>query len=68
MKANTATQRHDFDGWHVDWNQVRTWKEKTLTKERVAEIALLASTATALGYVVWWAAKAAEKYTILGLG
>ena len=68
MKANTAAQRHVFDGLNFDWNQLRTWREKTLTRERVAEIALFASTATVLGYVVWWAAKAAENYTILGLG
>ena len=68
MKGNTAAQRHGFDGLHIDWNQLRTWGEKTLTRERVAEIALLASTATVLGYVIWWAAKAAENYTILGVG
>ena len=68
MKVNTAAQKHVFDGWHVDWNQLRTWKEKTLTKERVTEIALIASTATVLGYAVLWVSKAAEKYTILGLG
>ena len=39
MKANTGAQRHVFDGLHVDWNQLRTWREKTLTRERVAEIA-----------------------------
>lgn len=68
MKANTVAQRHLFGGLNVDWNQLRTWRQKTLTGERVAEIALFASTATVLGYVVWWAAKAAENYTILGLG
>ncbi len=67
MQANTGAPRHVFDGLHLDWNQLRTWREKTMTKERFAEIALLASTATVLGYVVWWAAKAAENYTILGL-
>ena len=68
MQANTGAPRSVFDGFHVDWNQLRTWRDKTLTRERVAEIVLLASTATVLGYVVWWAAKAAENYTILGLG
>ena len=68
MQANTGAPRHVFDGLHADWNQLRTWGEKTLTKERLAEIALFASTVTVLGYVVWWAAKAAENYTILGLG
>jgi hypothetical protein len=68
MQANTGTPRHVFYGLHLDWNQLRAWTEKTLTKERLAEIALLASTATVLGCVVWWVAKAAENYTILGLG
>ncbi|MGW8322708.1 MAG: hypothetical protein ACWGSD_14250 [Thermodesulfobacteriota bacterium] len=68
MQANTGARRHVFEGLHLDWNQLRTWRERTLTKEKLAEIALFASTATVLGYVVWWAAKAAESYTILGLG
>jgi hypothetical protein len=68
MQANTQTQRHGFHGLHLDWNQLRAWKDKTLTKERWAEIALFATTTTVLGYVVWWAAKAAQNYTILGLG
>ena len=68
MQVNTGALRHAFDGLHVDWNHLRNWKQKTLTKERVAEIALLATTATILGYVVWWVAKAAESYTILGIG
>ena len=68
MQANTGAPRNVFDGLHLDWNQLRTWRDKTLTKEKLAEIALFASTATVLGYVVWWAAKAAESYTILGLG
>jgi len=68
MQANTGAPRHVFDGLHLDWNHLRTWRDKTLTKETLAEIALFASTATVLGYVVWWAANAAENYTILGLG
>jgi hypothetical protein len=68
MQANTGAPRHLFDGWQADWNHLRNWKQKTLTKERLADIALIASTTGVLGYVVWWAAKAAESYTILGLG
>lgn len=68
MQANTHAQRHLFHGFHIDGKQLRAWKEKGLTKERLAEIALFASTASVLGYVVWWAARAAESYTILGLG
>ncbi len=62
MQANTGVQRHLFSDFLVDW------KQKTLTKEGLAEIALLVSTTAVLGYVVWWVAKAAENYTILGLG
>ena len=68
MQANTGARRHGLDGLHVDWNHLRTWRERTLTKERLAEIGLIAATGTVLGYVIWWAAKAAENYTILGLG
>ena len=68
MQANTGAPRHGLDGLHVDWNQVRTWGEKTLTRERLAEIGLTAATGTVLGYVIWWIAKAAENYTILGVG
>ncbi len=68
MQTNTQAQRHGFHGFHVDWNHLRAWKDKTLTKERWAEIVLFASTATVLGYVVWWAARAMDSYTILGLG
>ena len=68
MQANTHAQRHGFHGFNLDWKQLRTWKGNTLTKERMAEIALYASTATVLGYVIWWASKAAQNYTILGLG
>jgi hypothetical protein len=68
MQANTGAHRHVLGGFQVDWKQLRSWKEKTMTKERLAEIFLLASTVTVLGYVVWFVAKAAENYTILGLG
>jgi hypothetical protein len=68
MKANTVAQKHLFGGLNIDWSQLRAWRQKTLTREGVAEIALFASTATVLGYLVWCAAKAAENYTILGLG
>jgi hypothetical protein len=68
MQANTGADRHVFGGFHVDWKQLRSWKGKTMTKEKLAEIFLLASTVTVLGYVVWFVAKAADNYTILGLG
>jgi hypothetical protein len=68
MQANTGAPRHAVDGLNLDWNQLRTWGEKILTKERLAEIGLIAATGTVLGYVIWWAAKAAESYTILGIG
>jgi hypothetical protein len=68
MQANTGAPRNVFDGLQADWNQLRTWRKKNLTNERLAEITLFAMTATVLGYVVWWAAKAAESYTILGFG
>jgi len=68
MQANTGAPRNFFDGLHNDWNQLRTWRQKNLTNERVAEIALLAATGTVFGFVIWWVAKAAENYTILGGG
>jgi len=68
MQANTRAHRHMFGGFHVDWKQLRSWKDKVVTNEKLAEIFLLASTVTVLGYVVWFVAKAAQNYTILGLG
>jgi len=68
MQANTGAPRHGLDGLQVDWNHFRTWGDKTLTKERLAEIGLIAATGTVLGYVIWFVAKAAENYTILGVG
>ena len=68
MQANTGAQRHVLGGFHIDWKQLRAWKDKTLTKEKLAEVMLFATTATVLGYVVWFVAKAADSYTILGLG
>jgi hypothetical protein len=68
MQANTGAPRHVFGGFHFDWKQLRNWKERTTTREKLAEIFLLASTVTVLGYVVWFVARAAENYTILGLG
>jgi len=68
MQANTGAKRNLFEGLCIDWQQLRSRKDEILTKERLAEIGLFASTATVLGYVVWAAAKAAENYTILGIG
>ena len=67
MQANAGTQRHVFHGFSVDWNRLRCWKDRALSKEQWAEFALFASTAGVLGYVVWWAANAAGSYTITGL-
>ena len=68
MQANTGAPRHLFDGFGIDWKQLRSWKEKTLTKEKLAEIILFASTGTVLGYILWCTAKAMQNYTVLGLG
>lgn len=68
MQGNTGALRQVCEGLHIDGKHLRSWKEKNLTKEGFAEIWLLASTVTVLGYVVWWVAKAAGSYTILGLG
>lgn len=68
MQVNTATLKHVFGGLQVNKKQLRSWREKNLRKEKVAEIMLFVSTATVLGYVVWFVAKAADHYTILGIG
>jgi hypothetical protein len=68
MQANTGAKRSIFQGLNVDWQQLRSRKGKGITKEKLAEIGLLASTLTVLGYVVWCAARATGNYTILGLG
>jgi hypothetical protein len=68
MQADTGARKSFFDGFHLDWDHLGSCKDKILDKERLAEVTLLASTAAVVGYVVWWAAKAASTYTILGLG
>lgn len=68
MQVNTGTLKHAFGGLHVNTKQIRSWKEKNLKKEKMAEVMLFVSTATVLGYVVWFVAKAADNYTILGIG
>lgn len=68
MQVNTGAKRNLFEGLHIDWQQLRSAKDKLFTRERLAEIGLFASTATVLGYMLWWAARAAQSYTILGMG
>lgn len=68
MQVNTGALKNVCEGLHIDGKHLRSWKQKNLTKERLAEIALLASTTTVLGYIVWWAARAADSYRVLGLG
>ena len=68
MQVNTGALRNVFGGLHVNKEQLRSWREKNLKKEKVAEIMLFVSTATVLGYVVWFVARAADHYRILGVG
>ncbi len=68
MNANTRAEKHGSPGFHVDWERFHAWKGKCLSREKWAEITLIASTGAVLGYFVWWAAQAAQSYTILGLG
>lgn len=68
MNTNTGAHKAVLEALNIDWKQIRHWKDKTLTKEKVAEIIILASTATILGYVVWFVARAADNYKVVGLG
>ncbi len=68
MQVNTGALKHFFEGLHMDGKELRSWMEKTLKKEKMAEIMLFASTATVLGYVVWFVARAADNYRIIGIG
>jgi len=51
---------------HVNLESVKSWAKATFTKERMAEVALCASTVTVLGVVLFSLHKAMENYTILG--
>lgn len=68
MQAVERLHRQLLGALNVDKDQLRSWKERTCSREMLAEVALLACTGTVLGYVIWWATRAADSYRILGLG
>lgn len=68
MQTNTGVLRNIFDGFGINWKHLCSWREKTLTREKLAGFLLMASTGTVLGYIIWCTAKAMQNYTVLGLG
>jgi len=51
---------------HVDLESVKGWAKATLTRERMAEIALCAAAVALIGVVVLSLHRAMESYIILG--
>ncbi len=68
MQVGTRASRHVFEAFQGRCVQLRSWREKAFSRERLAEAALFASTAVVFGYIIWWAARAADAYKILGIG
>lgn len=68
MQAILRAPRHLFEAFQGHCVQLRSWRQKAFSRERLAEAALFASTAVVLGYILWWAATAADGYKILGIG
>lgn len=67
MKMTTYTKAiGTHEAIHPDWGTVKEWVKTKLTKERVAEVALCASTVTVIGVVLFSLHRAMENYIILG--
>ena len=46
------------------WQQVRAWAKRTLTEERIAEVALVTTTLFLYGLFFFWLHQALQDYTI----
>ena len=51
---------------HVDLDSVREWAKRTLTKERIVDVAISASTVTVVGMVMSTLYRAMQNQTIVG--
>ena len=67
MRATGQILRHWAEGVSADWEQIRSQAERILTKERVADIALLATTVAILAVVLFSLYKAVQNHTIVGI-
>ena len=51
---------------HPDWEKVKEWAKATLTKERIADVFVCASTVTILGMVLHMLHTALENGMVVG--
>ena len=51
---------------HVDLESVKGWAKRTFTKERIADVAMCASTVTVVGMVLFTLYRAMQNQTIVG--
>ena len=51
---------------HVDLESVKGWAKRTLTRERLVDVAMCASTVTVVGMVLSTLYRAMENQTIVG--
>ena len=51
---------------HVDLDSVKEWARRTLTKERIVDVAISASTVTVVGMVLSVLYRAMQNQTIVG--
>ena len=61
-----AIRRHEIVIPHVDPESLKAWAKATFTRERVAVVALCASTATVIGLVLFSLHRAMGNITVLG--
>ena len=52
---------------HVDLESVKEWAKRTLTKERIVDVAISASTVTVVGMVLSVLYRAMQNQTVVGL-
>lgn len=67
MRANGQVLRHWAEGVSTDWEQIRSWAKRILTRKRVADIALLSTTVAILAVILFSLYKAIQNHTITGI-
>jgi hypothetical protein len=68
IMQNRTAQKHMDHGVDVDWAPVRSWLERVLPKERLAELGLVAATLATLGWVTFALLQALGSYQFVGAG
>jgi hypothetical protein len=65
MGAKSEVLGHWLEEISTDWEQIRSWAQSLLTRERIAGIALLASTVTLWAALLFYLYNAFQNYTIV---